>query len=61
MQRKREKQREEYELGDTLAEEAREAAKEHREWIARTDRMVYQWEEEKGTRGSVWTAGVRKW
>ena len=48
------------ELADTLAEEAREAAKEHREWSARTDRMVYQWEEEKGTRRSVWTAGVRK-
>jgi hypothetical protein len=48
------------ELADTLAEEAREAAKEHRAWSARTDRMVYQWEEEKGTRRSVWTAGVRK-
>ena len=51
------------ELADTLAEEAREAAKEHREWSARTDRMVYtmyQWEEEKDTRRSVWTAGVRK-
>ena len=29
-------------LADTLAEEAREAAKEHREWISRTDQMVYQ-------------------
>jgi ribonuclease HI len=48
------------ELADTLAEEAREAAKENREWIARTDRMVYQWQEEKSTRRSVWTAGVRK-
>jgi hypothetical protein len=49
-----------HELADTLAEEAREAAKENRERIARTDRMVYQWEEEKVTRRSVWTAGVRK-
>jgi hypothetical protein len=44
-------------LGDP---EAREAAKENRERIARTDWMVYQWEEEKVTRRSVWTAGVRK-
>ena len=29
-------------------------------WSARTDRMVCQWEEEKNTRRSVWTAGVRK-
>ena len=48
------------EAADTLAEEARETAKEHREWSARTNRMVYQWEEEKGTRRSVWTGGVRK-
>jgi hypothetical protein len=47
-------------LADTLAQEAREAAKENREWSARTDQMVYQWEEEKGTRRSVWTEGVRK-
>jgi hypothetical protein len=47
-------------LTDMLAEEAREASKENKEWIVRTDRMVYQWEEEKGTRRSVWTAGVRK-
>ena len=48
--------------GEPLNElaDAREAAKEHREWIDRTDWMVFQWEEEKGTRRSVWTAGVRK-
>jgi ribonuclease HI len=48
------------ELADTLAEEAREAAKENREWIARTDRMVYQWQQDESARRSVWTAGVRK-
>jgi hypothetical protein len=48
------------ESADTLAEEAREATKKNRGWNANTDRMVYQWEEEKGTRRSVWTLGVRK-
>ena len=49
------------ELADTQAGEASQLAEDHLQWVQRTDRLIYEWQEkDENTRTSTWSKAVRR-